>query len=118
MRINSGSLAEQWIGQALLLSQSNNQQPELHYWARERKSSSAELDYVSAISDKVIGVEVKAGKTGTLKSLHLFIEEKSSPLAVRFNLQKPSVLNEPKLLSLPLYFGEEFYRLAEQAFEV
>ena len=114
MQVNSGILAEQWVGQALLLSQPYNQQPELHYWAREKKSSSAELDYVSAISDQVIGIEVKAGKTGTLKSLQLFLNEKTTPLAVRFSLQKPSLLNEPKLLSLPLYFAEEFHRLGEQ----
>ena len=114
MQINSGSLAEQWVGQALLLSQPYNQQPELHYWAREKKSSSAELDYVAAISDKVIGIEVKAGKTGTLKSLHLFLNEKSTPLAIRFSLQKTSLLNESKLLSLPLYFAEEFHRLGKQ----
>jgi len=113
--VNSGSLAEQWIGQALLLNQPHNQQPELHYWAREKKSSSAELDYVSTILNKVIGIEVKAGKTGTLKSLHLFIKEKSPPLTVRFSLQKPSVLTDPKLLSLPLYFAEEFYRLGNNA---
>ncbi len=117
IRINAGGLAEQWVGQALLLSQPHNQLPELHYWAREKKSSSAELDYVSAIFDGVVGVEVKAGKTGTLKSLHLFIKEKSSPLAIRFNLQKPSLLNKPKLLSLPLYFAEEFYRLGQQLYK-
>ena len=115
MMINSGSLAEQWIGQALLLNQPYNQQPELHYWARERKSSSAELDYVVANSNKVIAVEVKAGKTGTLKSLHLFMEEKNHPLAVRFSSKNVSLLTEPRLLSLPLYLAEEFHRLTSEA---
>lgn len=115
MMINSGSLAEQWIGQALLLNQPYNQQPELHYWARERKSSSAELDYVVANANKVIAVEVKAGKTGTLKSLHLFMEEKNHPLAVRFSSKNVSLLTEPRLLSLPLYLAEEFHRLTSEA---
>jgi len=45
----------------------------------------------------------------------LFIKEKSPPLTARFSLQKPSVLTDPKLLSLPLYFAEEFYRLGNKA---
>lgn len=115
MRINNGIIAEQWIGQALLLNQESRQNPELHYWAREKKSSSAELDYVSSIANQVIGVEVKAGKIGILKSLHLFMQEKDHPLAVRFNSEKPSLSKKDRLLSLPLYLAEEFQRLSVEA---
>jgi predicted AAA+ superfamily ATPase len=112
MRVNNGTIAEQWIGQALLLNQHSHQNPELHYWAREKKSSSAELDYVSAVGNQVVGVEVKAGKTGILKSLHLFMKEKNHAIAVRFNSEKPSWSKQDKLLSLPLYFAEAFSRLS------
>ena len=109
--VNKGAIAEQWIGQALLLSQDSHQALELHYWAREKKSSSAELDYVTAIGSEVVGVEVKAGKTGTLKSLHLFMKEKQHSIAVRFNSEKPVWSKRDKLLSLPLYLAEECSRL-------
>ena len=112
MRVNNGVIAEQWIGQALLLNQASRQSPELHYWAREKKSSSAELDYVFAVGSQVVGVEVKAGKTGTLKSLHFFMKEKNHAIAVRFNSEKPSWSKQDKLLSLPLYLAEEFSRLS------
>ncbi len=112
MRVNNGVIAEQWIGQALLLNQNSHQNPELHYWAREKKSSSAELDYVFAVGSQVVGVEVKAGKTGTLKSLHFFMKEKNHAIAVRFNSEKPSWSKQDKLLSLPLYLAEEFSRLS------
>ncbi len=111
MLVNKGVLAEQWIGQALLLNQDSHQTPELHYWAREKKSSSAELDYVTTVGSEVVGVEVKAGKTGTLKSLHLFMQEKKHSIAVRFNTDKPTWSKQDKLLSLPLYLAEEFSRL-------
>ena len=105
--VNNGEIAEQWIGQALLLSTDGNQFPELHYWAREKRSSSAEVDYVISNKDNVIPVEVKAGKTGSLKSMHLFIQEKQSNLAIRFNSDKPSFHRKEKLLSLPLYLAEQ-----------
>jgi len=112
MLVNKGVIAEQWVGQALLLNQDSHQNPELYYWAREKKSSSAELDYVSAVARHVVGVEVKSGKTGTLKSLHLFLKEKKHAIGVRFNTEKPHWSKQDKLLSLPLYLAEEFSRLA------
>ena len=118
MLTNNGVIAGQWVGQALLLNQDTRLTPELHYWAREKKSSSAELDYVSSIANQVIGVAVKAGKTGTLKSLHLFMQEKGHSLAVRFNSEQPSFLKKEKLLSLPLYLAEEFQRLSAEILEI
>ncbi|MCF6288006.1 MAG: AAA family ATPase [Proteobacteria bacterium] len=111
MMINHGVLAEQWIGQALLLNTDNNQLPELHYWAREKKSSSAEIDYVTSSANEVIPIEVKAGKTGTLKSLHLFMQEKNSKLAIRFNTDISSYYPQEKILSLPLYLAERLQTL-------
>jgi hypothetical protein len=122
LQVNSGALAEQWVGQALLHSLDPHEQPYLHYWAREERSSSAEVDYVIAGQGKVIPVEVKAGKSGSLKSLHVFLKEKNSNFAVRFNADRPSLMNashqlsdgflkEYQLLSLPLYMAGECRRL-------
>ncbi|MDX8405356.1 MAG: AAA family ATPase [Mariprofundus sp.] len=93
----------------------------VHYWAREAASSSAKLNYVIE-GDKPVAVEVKAGKSGSLKSLHLFIKEKQSPLAVRLNADVPSIMNEMhvlpdgsnrsyQLLSLPLYMAGQVRQL-------
>jgi len=109
--INNGELAEQWIGQALLLATHSNQTPELYYWAREKKSSSAEVDYVIVNSDKILAVEVKAGKTGSLKSLHLFMQEKQSRMSIRFNSDQPSYYAKDKIMSLPLYIAEQTYAI-------
>ncbi len=40
---------------------------------------------------EVVSIEVKAGKTGGMKSLLRFIQEKNASLAVRFDTNPPSV---------------------------
>ena len=54
-------------------------------------------------------VEVKAGTTGTLKSLNLFMKEKKPKIAVRFWQDKLSFYNN--ILSIPLYMAEHTNRL-------
>ena len=64
--------------------------------------------------------EVKAGKTGSLRSLQVFMQKKKTPLAVRFNLERPLLSDVatsvpgPKhrfrLVSLPLYMVEQWKR--------
>ncbi|MEN8236416.1 MAG: DUF4143 domain-containing protein [Pseudomonadota bacterium] len=119
--INRGSLAEQFIGQTLFQLNPSYQMPELYYWMREKAQSSAEVDYVWQYENQIIPIEVKAGKTGHLKSLHYFIQEKRWPYGVRFNTDRPSLLiekaklpdHEPfsyKLLSLPFYLAGQLNR--------
>jgi hypothetical protein len=52
-------------------------------WVRNARGSSAEVDFVISMGNRMIPVEVKAGKTGTLRSLLLFMEETDHDLAVR-----------------------------------
>lgn len=120
--INSGAVAEQFIGQHLLYLHPSYQEPQLYYWVREKKSSSAEIDYVISIGADILPIEVKAGKSGTLKSLHYFLKEKSLNLGVKFNAHLPQLTREKtmtadggdveyRLLSLPLYFVDQLPRL-------
>ncbi len=118
--VNAGTSAEQFIGQHLqhLLAPRPNR--ELTYWLREGRSNNAEVDYVVELGGKIVPIEVKAGRVGTLKSLHQFVGEKAPALAVRFDASPPS-LQEARakvrtrdatrlvrywLLSLPLYLVE------------
>lgn len=120
--INSGKIAEQFIAQHLLYARKYYETPVLYYWAREQKSSSAEIDFIFAHNGKVIPIEVKAGASGTLKSLHYFLREKNLNFGVKFSTMLPKVNEEKaklvtgevcnyKLLSLPLYMVEELPRL-------
>lgn len=118
--VNEGAIAEQFVGQHLqaLLAESPNR--ELTYWLREGRSANAELDYVVALEGQIIPVEVKAGASGSMKSLHQFMAEKQAPFAVRFDAGLPAistvnaVVNSDnqrkdvsyKLVSLPLYLVE------------
>ena len=51
------------------------------------------VDYVTTVGQQIVPVEVKAGKTGTLKSLHAFLTEKGRNLGLRFNSDRPSLLD-------------------------
>lgn len=120
--INAGPITEQFIGQQLLYNKDYYIEPSLYYWCREHKSSNSEVDYIISYQQTVIPIEVKAGKTGTLRSLHQFMQEKNRHLAVRFNSDLPNITNVEttintakkvnyKLISLPLYFVSELDRL-------
>lgn len=126
--INNGALCEQFIGQHLLYLKDWYQKPELYYWMREKKNSSAEIDYLITFHNLIVPVEVKAGKTGTLKSLQLFLYEKNYHLGLRFNMDTPSLFHGKtripgkkdmpfKLLSLPLYLVGQTGRLLKEVME-
>lgn len=109
MLLNRGTLAEQFVAQELLAYSDCHEQQHLSFWMREKKGSSAEVDFVIQEGKWIIPLEVKAGTTGRLRSLHLFIEEKKSPLAIRIS-QYPLSFQEG-ILSLPLYLISEIQRL-------
>jgi predicted AAA+ superfamily ATPase len=128
--VNEGSMAEQFIGQHLLYQQPSGKRPTLHYWLRKGRSSNAEVDFVRQVATAIVPVEVKAGRSGTLKSLQQFSYAKKSPLAVRFDLNPPSLVGIKhrirvgtqnkevafQLLSLPLYMVDCMPRMVEACY--
>ena len=118
--INSGGMAEQLTGQLLRIIHPFYIDPSLYYWAREKTGSQAEVDYVIQHENQIIPLEVKAGTTGTLKSLHQYMKEKKKQIAIRINSAMPSLtrikLNDSSnteytLLSIPFYLLEQLPRL-------
>lgn len=99
--INKGSIAEQYTGLELLKAGSSFRPQSLYYWHRESRSSNAEVDYVVQAGMDIIPVEVKSGKKGSMRSLHLFLSEKKSPYGVRFSLENYSSLENVQIY--PLY---------------
>lgn len=107
--LNRGSQAEQFAGQELLAYRKPYIQNELFYWDRQKPSSSAEVDYIINVDERIIPVEIKAGKTGSLRSMQLFLNEKNIDLGIRLSL-KPLELHH-RILSIPLYMINEIPRL-------
>ncbi len=109
MLLNRGAIAEQFVGQELLAYQDPYDEPQLYYWDREDKSSTAEVDYLLHINSTILPIEVKAGKTGSLKSLHILMRERGLPLGVRISAQTMQLHNN--ILSVPFYLTSQLKRL-------
>jgi uncharacterized protein len=109
--LNQGALAEQFVGQELCTYSRNYEHAKLYYWEREKKPSISEVDYVIHRHSKIFAVEVKSGKTGRLKSLKRFIEEKNSVFGIRIS-ERPLSLHDG-VLSVPLYMIHQLDRLIE-----
>ncbi len=83
-----------------------------HFWVREKKQSSAEVDLIIPYKSKLIPVEIKSGPVGKLRSLHQFMEQCPHQYAVRMyagkleiNKLKTPLGKEFYLLNLPYYLG-------------
>lgn len=124
--VNEGNLAEQFIAQHLLYLDRENETPRLNYWLREKKSTNSEVDFIVQYDQEIIPIEVKSGKSGSLRSLHQFIMDKGTQQALRFDTNIPSkqlveckvkTKKEEfapisfKLISLPLYMVEQYKRI-------
>ncbi len=113
LQINAGALAEQFVGQELLAYSDPHLEAELYYWERDKKGAMAEVDYVTQVRSHIIPIEVKAGTTGSLKSLSQFLQEKQAPLGVRIS-QHPLSFHE-RVLSIPFYLIWQLPRLIEES---
>jgi len=107
-----GKIIQHLIGQEFIsIYETTDYKP--NFWVRESKDGQAELDYVYQYKNLIIPIEVKAGKQGTLKSLHQFVERTNHPYAIRmysgeFSVEKHKtpVKKTPYLLmNLPYYLG-------------
>ena len=104
LAIYRGQLAEQFVGQELATA-SNSQ---LYYWARDAKNSNAEIDYLFLLDGKLYPIEVKDGPSGKLRSLHLYREAYDPLYSVVFHSVKMGILQDQKVIFLPLYFVGSF----------
>lgn len=111
-QVNAGSVAEQFVGQELHAYSDPYRERDLFFWARDQRGGSAEVDYLISIDSEVCPVEVKSGTTGTLKSLRLFLSEKSARLGIRISQEPVSFYD--RILSIPFYMIEELPRLLRE----
>ena len=106
-----GKIAEHIVGQEILAA-SDLVSTKRNFWTREARNSQAEVDFIYPYKGKIIPIEVKSGDNSKLKSLHLFMEESSDEIAVRFwnNPLLKDIITLPSgkkytLCSLPFYYA-------------
>jgi predicted AAA+ superfamily ATPase len=104
-----GVIAEHIVGQELRAT-SDSVLHNIHFWIREKKESSAEVDYIFPWQGKLIPIEVKSGTIGKLRSLHQFMEQVPHSIAVRvwqgalsIEKAKTPTGKDFTLLNLPFY---------------
>ena len=99
--VNKGAIAEQFAGLELIKNSSPYMPVNLYFWRREKEKSQAEVDYVIQKNKKIIPIEVKAGKSGKMQSMHLFLSEKQAEYGIRTSLENFSKYD--KIIVYPLY---------------
>jgi len=106
------------IQELISLNTISDQKP--YFWVRDKKQSDAEVDLVYAYKGKAIPIEIKSGSTGSLKSLHQFLESSDYPYAIRiyggqFKIENAITPNRKPylLLNLPYYLGTKIPRYVE-----
>jgi len=104
-----GKLAEHIVAQELMATETISLKKPV-FWVRELKQSNSEVDFIVAHRERIIPVEVKSGKAGTLRSLHSFVDLSGARLAVRLyhgcieRIETATPKGTPyTLLNLPYY---------------
>ena len=108
-----GALIPHLVTQEIISIQDlTDQKP--NFWTREKNQSSAEVDLVYPYEGKLIPIEIKSGATGSLRSLHQFVDAVDHSYAIRIYAGKLDVeetktpAGKPyKLLNLPYYSGTQ-----------
>ena len=88
--LHKGLISEQFVGQQMVAT-NELEKSELYYWLREGRSNNAEVDFVIQKGLEIIPIEVKFGKSGSIKSLVQFVKERGSKRAIRFFSGEPKI---------------------------
>jgi predicted AAA+ superfamily ATPase len=91
-----------------------------YFWVREKSQSSSEVDLVYTYKNMVIPIEIKSGATGSLKSLHQFVERAGHSYAIRmyggeFSIEKTRTPGGVPytLMNMPYYLGTKIPEYVE-----
>lgn len=103
--VNKGGLAEMMLGWELVKYSNPRAQHDLYYWENIVNGTSSEIDYVIVRNMKVMPIECKAGMSGKMKSLRLFMRNKHLNEAYRCSLENFALL-EIKMFKMTMRLGE------------
>jgi predicted AAA+ superfamily ATPase len=103
-KIFDGAMAEQFVGQEFLAAGHTS----LYYWARQSKSSTAEVDYLLVKNNEIIPIEVKNSSSGRLKSLHLLLNQfPDIKKAYVLSHAEYGKIDNQKLEFVPIYYASK-----------
>ena len=95
--VNKGGLAEMVLGWELVKYNTPRSQHDLYYWENTAEGTRSEVDYIIARDMKVLPIECKAGTSGKMKSLRVFMRQKHLTDAIRCSLENFSLLESQDL---------------------
>lgn len=105
--------ALQFVGQQLMASLPPQSRPQVFFWVRQARNSSARVDFLTQLGSWMLPVVVRSGKRGTLKSLDIYLKEHpQTPFAIRFSEDELDF--EDRVLSLPLFLASYWQQFANQ----
>lgn len=107
-----GHAAEHIVAQELRIVLDKRHREEQHFWVRDKKGASAEVDFVWQDGIRLIPIEVKTGTNSHLRSLHSYMSYEESPdIAVRIwggpysvDDVKTASGHHFRLINIPFYY--------------
>ena len=99
--VNRGAVAEVFAAQELRATGNPRDPRQIYYWHREARNSNAEVDYVIQHNAKILPVEVKAGGTGRMQSMRMFMKERNIGRGIRTSLENFGTIDGIDIV--PLY---------------
>lgn len=90
--VNKGIVAEIAVGLELMKSSNPKSKYDLFYWESLERNATSEVAYVIAKSARCLPIEVKAGTSGKMKSLRLFMNKKNLTAGIRTSLENFGLL--------------------------
>ena len=119
-----GRAAEQIVAQELRVLLDNKFQEKQFYWVRDKKGTTAEIDFIWQTQSQIVPIEVKAGTNSHLRSLHSFVNAATRPVtAVRFwsgeysvqDVTTPVPESRPyRLINIPFYYIGQLKKILQR----
>ena len=98
-----GQIAEQFVGQELLVQTGGSESEQLYFWQRAERGSTAEIDFLLSRDGQIVPIEVKSGPSGRLRSLHVFLNAHPHILLAYCLQQRVTLEQVDKIRFAPLW---------------
>lgn len=118
----NGAIAEQYVAQTISSIPPFYKNRALYHWERQKRGSTAEVDFITEIGSEIYPIECKSGHCAKMKSLKLLLEDKVFTTALRCysgNSERETwhvtrdngEQYDATLVSIPLYMLEHYIEL-------